>query len=132
MLTGRKRGRRIYVIRSLAFEADRSGAADGSAVLQEPHITFVDRSGAVTVADAPKATVKQRDNSVFMTGGVHARTAEGAVLTCDTLRYDAGTERFRGEGHVAVTGPNGDQLSGDHLDGDVRLHDARVTSGAQR
>lgn len=132
MLTGRKRGRRIYVIRSVAFEADRAGAADGSAVLQEPHITFVDRSGAATVADAPKATVKQRDNSVFMTGGVHARTAEGAVLTCDTLRYDAGTERFRGEGHVTVTGPNGDQLSGDHLDGDVRLHDAHVTSGAQR
>ena len=129
VLTGRKQGRRIYVIRALAFEGDIAGAG-GSAVLQEPHITFVDRSGAVTTADAPKATVKQRDKSVLMTGGVHARTAEGAVLTCDTLRYDASTERFHGEGHVAVTGPNGDQLTGDHLDGDVRLHDARVTSGA--
>jgi hypothetical protein len=66
-----------------------------------------------------------------MTGGVHARTADGAVLTCDTLRYDAGTERFRGEGHIVVTGPNGDQLGGDHLDGDVRLRDARVTSGTR-
>jgi LPS export ABC transporter protein LptC len=129
VLTGRKQGRRIYVIRALAFEGDIAGSAEGSAVLDEPHITFVDRSGAVTTADAPKATVKQRDKSVLMTGGVHARTAEGAVLTCDTLRYDASTERFHGEGHVAVTGPNGDQLTGDHLDGDVRLHDARVTSG---
>jgi len=129
VLTGRKQGRRIYVIRALAFEGDIAGSADGSAVLQDPHITFVDRSGAATIADAPKATVKQRDNTVFMTGGVHARTAEGAVLTCDTLRYDAGTERFHGEGHVVVSGPNGMQLTGDHLDGDVRLHDARVTSG---
>ena len=129
VLTGIKRGRRIYTIRSTAFEGDIAGSAGGSAVLQEPHIAFIDRSGAATVAEAPKATVKQRDKSVFMTGGVHARTADGAVLTCDTLRYDAGTERFRGEGHVAVTGPNGDQLGGDHLDGDVRLRDARVTSG---
>ncbi|HEV2739911.1 MAG TPA: LPS export ABC transporter periplasmic protein LptC [Candidatus Elarobacter sp.] len=131
VLTGRKQGRRIYVIRALAFEGDIAGSADGSAVLQEPHITFVDRSGANTIADAPKATVKQRDNTVFMTGGVHARTAEGAVLTCDTLRYDARGERFHGEGHIVVTGPNGTQLTGDHLDGDVRLHDARVTSGGR-
>jgi LPS export ABC transporter protein LptC len=129
VLTGTKKGRRIYVIRSTAFEGDIAGSTDGTAVLQETHISFFDRSGAVTIAEAPKATVKQRDKSVFMTGGVHARTADGAVLTCDTLRYDAGTERFRGEGHVAVTGPNGDQLGGDHLDGDVRLRDARVTSG---
>ena len=131
VLTGTKKGRRIYVIRSTAFEGDIAGSADGSAVLQEAHITFVDRSGAVTIAEAPKATVKQRDKSVLMTGGVHARTAEGAVLTCDTLRYDAGTERFHGEGHVTVTGPNGEQLDGDHLDGDVRLNDARVTSGSR-
>jgi hypothetical protein len=131
VLTGTKKGRRIYVIRSTAFEGDIAGGADGSAVLQETHIAFFDRSGAVTIAEAPKATVKQRDKSVFMTGGVHARTADGAVLTCDTLRYDAGTERFRGEGHVLVTGPSGDQLGGDHLDGDVRLRDARVTSASR-
>jgi len=130
VLTGTKKGRRIYVIRSTSFEGDIAGSADGNAVLQETHITFVDRSGAVTIAEAPKATVKQRDKSVFMTGGVRARTMEGAVLTCDTLRYDAGTERFRGEGHVVVTGPGGDRLGGDHLDGDVRLRDARVTSGS--
>nr|MDQ6941155.1 LPS export ABC transporter periplasmic protein LptC [Candidatus Eremiobacteraeota bacterium] len=130
VLTGTKHGRRIYIIRSTSFEGD-TAAGDGTAVLLETRIAFVDRSGAVTVAEAPKATVKQRDKSVFMTGGVHARTAEGAVLTCDTLRYDAGTERFRGEGHVAVAGPNGERLDGDHLDGDVRLHDARVTSGSR-
>ena len=131
VLTGTKKGRRIYVIRSTAFEGDIAGGADGSAVLQDTRIAFIDRSGAATIAEAPKATVKQRDKSVFMTGGVHARTADGAVLTCDTLRYDAGTERFRGEGHVVVTGPSGDQIGGDHLDGDVRLRDARVTSGSR-
>jgi lipopolysaccharide assembly outer membrane protein LptD (OstA) len=73
--------------------------------------------------------VKQRDNSIDMTGGVHARTADGGVLTCDDLRYDANRERMYGEGHVVLTGPNGLQLRGDHLDGDVRFHDVRVTSG---
>lgn len=130
VLSETKGGRRIYVIRAIQFEGDiGGGSADGAAVLQQPHITFIDRSGARTVADAPKATVKQRDKSVFMTGGVHARTAEGAVMTCDTLRYDGDSERFRGEGHVRLTGPSGLELDGEHLEGDVRLHDVRVTSG---
>ena len=54
------------------------------------------------------------------------------ILTCDNLRYDANRERLYGEGHVVLTSPNGLQLRGDHLDGDVRLHDVRVTSGDQR
>ena len=102
------------------------------AVFSQPHVTFVDKTGAITIADAPKATVKQRDNSIDMTGGVHARTADGGVLTSYDLRYDATRERLYGEGHVVLTGPNGLQLRGDHLDGDVRLHDVRVTSGGPR
>ena len=129
ILTGTKSNRRLYTIRALVFEGDVSGSEDGVATLQQPHVTFVDKSGSVTVADAPKAVVKQRSNSIDMTGGVHARTAEGGILTCDDLRYDARTERFHGKGHVVVTSPSGLQLSGDHLDGDVRLHDVKVTSG---
>jgi len=123
-------GRRVYTIRAMLFEGDIVGSHEGTAVLQQPHVTFVDKSGAVTVADAPKATVSQRDKSVLMTGGVRARTQEGSILTCDTLRYDTETERFDGEGHVVLRGANGAVLEGDHLDGDVRLHDVRVTSGA--
>jgi LPS export ABC transporter protein LptC len=129
VLTDTKQGRKIYTIRALVFEGDIGGSSDGVATLEQPHVTFVDKTGSVTIADAPKATVMQRDKSILMTGGVHARTQDGAVLTCDTLRYDADNERLYGEGHVVMTGPNGLALNGDHLDGDVRLHDVKVTSG---
>ncbi len=130
VLTETIRGRRVYTIRAMLFEGDIAGSHEGSAVLQRPHVIFVDKSGSATVADAPKATVSQRDKSVLMSGGVRARTQEGSILTCDTLRYDTETERFDGEGHVVLRGQNGAVLQGDHLDGDVRLHDVRVTSGA--
>jgi len=128
VLTETKNNRRRFTVRALAVEGNLLGT-DGVAVFSQPHVTFVDKTGSITVADAPKATVKQRDNSIDMTGGVHARTADGGVLTSDDLRYDANRERLYGEGHVVLTGPNGLQLRGDHLDGDVRLHDVRVTSG---
>ena len=126
IITDTKNGRKIYTIRTMLFEGD---IASGTAELQQPHVTFIDKTGSVTIADAPKATVSQHDKSVLMTGGVHARTQDGAVLTCDTLRYDSARERLIGEGHVVMTGPNGLSLTGDHLDGDVRLHDVKVTSG---
>lgn len=126
IITDTKQGRKIYTIRTLMFEGD---IAAGIANLDQPHVTFVDKSGSVTIADAPKATVNQHDKSILMTGGVHARTQDGAILTCDTLRYDSDRERLYGEGHVVMTGPNGLMLTGDHLDGDVRLHDVKVTSG---
>jgi LPS export ABC transporter protein LptC len=131
VLTQSKHNRRIYTIRALSVEGNLIGT-DGTGVFAQPHVTFVDKTGSVTIADAPEATVKQRDNSIDMTGGVHARTADGGVLTCDSLRYDAHRERLYGEGHVVLTGSNGLQLTGDHLDGDVRLHDVRVTSGGNR
>ncbi|MGD0052941.1 MAG: LPS export ABC transporter periplasmic protein LptC [Vulcanimicrobiaceae bacterium] len=126
IITETKQGRTIYTIRTLMFEGDLAG---GVGVLQQPHVTFVDKSGAVTIADAPKATIDQHDKSIVMMGGVHARTQDGAVLTCDTLRYDSDRERLYGEGHVVLTGPNGLTLVGDHMDGDVRLRDVKVTSG---
>jgi hypothetical protein len=131
VMTWSKANRKVYTIRALSFVGNAVGGTNGSAVLDRPHITFIDRSGSATVADAPKATVKQRDNSIDMMGGVGARTAEGGILTCVNLRYDATTERLHGEGHVVLTGPNGLQLSGDHLDGDVRLHDVKVWSGGR-
>ena len=130
VMTWSKGNRKVYTIRALAFVGDAVGGANGSGVLDRPHITFIDKGGS-TVADAPKATVKQRDNSIDMTGGVHARTAQGGLLTCDTLRYDAHSERLYGEGHVVLSAPNGLQLSGDHLDGDVRLSDVKVWSGSR-
>ncbi|SRR5665213_700124 len=121
------RGRKVYTIRALSSVAERYGTEQGSGELEQPHVTFVDKGGTITIADAPKAHVRERDNTVVMSGGVHAHTSSGSVLTCDTLTYNGKTERFQGEGNVQLSAPNGLQMAGRHLDGDVKLQDVRVT-----
>lgn len=121
-------GRKVYTIRALSGELQRQGGAGATGDLEQPHITFVDKTGKTTIADAPKAHIAERDKSVLMTGGVHARTSDGILMTCDSLRYDGNTERFLGVGNVVLTGPNL-SMSGDRLDGDVRLQDVKMTQG---
>ena len=123
------RGRKVYTIRALSGAMQRSGTNQATGDLEQPHITFFDRKGSTTIADAPKAHITERDKSVLMTGGVHARTSNGSVLSCDALTYYGNTERFHGEGHVHLTGPNGLTLAGEHLDGDTKLQDVTVTGG---
>ncbi len=126
------RGRKVYTIRALSSVGERSTSGDAVARLVQPHVIFVDRAGARTIADAPKAQVTERDKSVVMTGGVRATTSGGNVLTCDVLTYEGATETLRGEGHVRLASPNGLELGGDHLTGDVRLQNVKITSGARR
>ena len=123
-------GRKIYTILALSEDIQRNGTNEAIGQLEQPHITFVDKSGVTTIADAPKAHVTERDKTVVMTGGVHAHTSSGSVLSCDTLTYNANTERFRGEGNVRLTAPNGLALGGQHLDGDVKLQNVKVTGNA--
>jgi lipopolysaccharide assembly outer membrane protein LptD (OstA) len=127
-LSEMKRRRTIYIVRADSFVADTAAGhtATGSGSFDQPHITFIDRSGARTVADAPKAVLTSADKSVLMTGGVRARSQDGNVLSCDRLRYDGNTERIHGDGHVVMTTPTGLTLVGDEIDGDVRLADVRV------
>ena len=128
------RGRKVYTIRALSTFATSYGTNAATGSLEQPHVTFVDKSGSTTVADAPKARVTARDKTVVMTGGVHARTSAGTVLTCDTLTYHGDTERFDGRGHVRLDSPNGADsvaISGDRLDGDVRLQDVKITRGTR-
>jgi LPS export ABC transporter protein LptC len=127
-LSEMKNRRTIYIVRATSFVADTAAGrtATGSGAFVQPHITFVDRSGAQTVADAPKAVLTSADKSVLMTGGVHARSQDGNVLSCDRLRYDGDSERIHGDGNVVMTTPAGLTLVGDELDGDARLQDVRV------
>jgi lipopolysaccharide assembly outer membrane protein LptD (OstA) len=127
-LSEMKHQRTIYIVRATSFVADTAAGqtAAGSGTFVDPHITFVDRSGARTIADAPKAVLTSADKSVFMTGGVHARSQDGNVLSCDRLRYDGTSERIHGDGHVVMTTPTGLILVGDEMDGDARLADVRV------
>jgi LPS export ABC transporter protein LptC len=128
-LSEMKNRRTIYIVRAKSFVADTvaSRTATGSGEFQDPHITFVDRSGSRTVADAPKAVLTSADKSVVMTGGVQARSQDGNVLTCDRLRYDGNSEHIHGDGNVVMRTPAGLTLVGDDLDADARLQNVRVT-----
>jgi hypothetical protein len=123
-----KHQRTMYVVRALSFVADTSSgrSATGSGSFDRPEITFIDRNGARTVADAPKAVLTSADKSILMTGGVRARSQGGNVLACDQLRYDGTTERIHGSGHVVLQTPAGLTLTGNQLDGDARLQNVRV------
>jgi lipopolysaccharide assembly outer membrane protein LptD (OstA) len=127
---GSAKSRQLYNVRYRSSVGERTGPTNAVITLDLPHIIFYDRTGKQLVADAPKAKVTQQDKNVYMTGGVHARSQDGTVLTCDRLRYDGRTEKLQGDGHVVMTspsGPNSLQMTGEHLYGDVRLDHVKVT-----
>jgi LPS export ABC transporter protein LptC len=121
------KGRKVYTIRALSSEGEQTGAGNSIATLEQPHVTFVDKSGTATIADAPKAHVTGQDKNIVMTGGVHAMTSSGSVMTCDVLTYNGQNERLHGDGHCRLVGSNGVEMTGNHIDGDVRLQEVKIT-----
>jgi len=129
-LTEQKKNRVVYVLRADSNTSIRLAEGAGRSDFVRPHVTFY--SGPRTiVADAPKATVEERDRSVLMSGGVVARTEKGMTLNSDTLSYDDATERLHGEGNVVVTTPQGEELRGDHLDYDMRTSEMHVSGNVR-
>jgi hypothetical protein len=120
-----KATRIAYELRALSSQADIVGT-QSVVHFDQPHITFFDQHGKRLIADSPQAKITQRDKSVLMSGGVHARAEDGSVLSCDTLRYDGRTEKLYGQGHVLLASPNDLTLIGNYLVGDIRLDDVRV------
>jgi LPS export ABC transporter protein LptC len=120
-----KRTRIAYQLRAVSSQADIIGS-QSVVTFERPHITFLDHQGKKLIADSPQAKVTQRDKSVVMSGGVHARAEDGSVLGCDTLRYDGRTETLHGAGHVTLSGPNDLTLTGNYLEGDIRLDNVRI------
>src|ERR1700736_787937 len=55
------RGRKVYTIRALSGSLQRATTNQATGDLEQPHITFIDKSGAITIADAPKARVAERN-----------------------------------------------------------------------
>lgn len=121
------KGRKVYTIRALSSEGEQTGAGNSVATLEQPHVTFVDKSGTATIADAPKAHITGQDKNVVMTGGVRATTSSGSVMTCDVLTYNGQTERLHGDGHCRLVGSNGVEMTGNHIDGDARLQEVKIT-----
>ncbi len=121
------RQRKIYAYRALSDDLVHLANGDDILNLHQAHITFRAADGSVLIADAPRATVTQRTKDVLMSGGVRAQKPDGSILTCSTLRYDGRTERIHGEGNVRLTSPHGFELTGDRLDGNVRLEQIRIS-----
>ncbi|HEY1728541.1 MAG TPA: LPS export ABC transporter periplasmic protein LptC [Candidatus Baltobacteraceae bacterium] len=96
-------GQVMYDVRSSTVVYDR--ASDGTAVatFTTPHVTFASPDGRVVIADSPKAVAHDRDKSVVMTGGVHAKTSDSKVLTCTTLTYDELHAQILCVGNVVLT-----------------------------
>jgi len=97
------RGQVMYDVRSSTVVYDR--ASDGTAVatFTSPHVVFQSPDGRRVIADSPKAVAHDRDKSVVMIGGVHARTSDSKVLTCNTLTYDELHAQILCVGNVVLT-----------------------------
>jgi LPS export ABC transporter protein LptC len=130
VLTERRRGRVVYVLHADANVSNRFAAGTGHSVFTNPHIVFYQPGGKTLTAVSPAASVEEVDKTVLMSGGVHAHTADGVTLTCDTLEYDDRNQMMHGRGNVVVTSPRGERLNGDTLDTDTQLNNVRVSGSA--
>jgi len=126
------RRRQLYEILALSDAGDRSANGDERVTFDQAHITFHAADGTRLIADAPRAMVEDRTKEVLMSGGVRARTQDGAILTCRTLHYDGRTERLHGEGDVRLTSAQGFVFTGDRFDGNIRLDHIHMTRGNAR
>jgi LPS export ABC transporter protein LptC len=111
---------KVYVLRADSVNAVYTGVATGRSNFTNPHVVFYGDAGKRLTAEAPAGTVVEKDKTVLMTGGVHARTQDGMTLTSDTLRYDDESQLVHGVGHVVVTFPAGEQLQGETVDWNLR------------
>jgi LPS export ABC transporter protein LptC len=114
-LTKQKDNRRVYVLRADSETGQYFGDNTGRSDFVRPHVTFFAKDGSHIVADAPAGTIVEKEKTVKMSGGVHARTGDGKTLASDTMRYSDGTDTLYGDGNVVVTTPAGERLEGSTL-----------------
>lgn len=129
--TAQKKNRKVYVVRADDQRGEYLGQGTGRIDFTNPHVTFFESDGGKVVADAPYGTVVERDKTMLMSGGVHARTQDGKTLTCDRLNYDDATQMMHGEGNVVITAPGGEVMQGERFDADLKFSTVHV-SGAPR
>ncbi len=111
----------------IAHSYESSGAQGTSvATFFQVHVTFYGKNGARLAADASQAIVDEAQNTITLADAVRARTATGMMLRCDRLRYDRSTQRVHGEGHVIITDGHGMRATGNSVDTDITLTNARM------
>ena len=128
--TKQKGTHKVYVLRADTVNAVYNGTSTGRSNFTNPHVTFYGDGAKELIADAPAGTVVEKDKTVVMTGGVHARNQDGMTLVSDTLRYDDESQVVHGTGHVVVDFPHGEQLQGETVDWNLRNGQVNVR-GAQ-
>jgi lipopolysaccharide export system protein LptA len=126
-LTKQKANRTVYVLRADSETGQYFGGNTGRSDFVNPHVTFYASGGRQIVADAPAGTLVEKEKTVTMTGGVHARTQDGKTLTSDRMRYNDDTETLYGDGDVVVTTPQGERLEGSELVWNLRSGRLDVT-----
>lgn len=119
-LTKQKANRKVYVLRADSETGKYFGDNTGRSDFVNPHVTFFENDGRRIVADAPAGTLVEKDKTVKMSGGVHARTEDGKTLASDTMRYNDDSQTLYGDGDVVVTTPQGERLEGNSLVWDLR------------
>jgi LPS export ABC transporter protein LptC len=125
--TAQKKNRKVYVVRADDQRGEYLGQGTGRIDFTNPHVVFYQTDGRTVVADAPLGTVIERDKTMLMSGGVHARTQDGKTLSCDRLNYDDATQMLHGEGNVVITAPGGEELQGERVDADLQFSTVHVT-----
>ena len=127
-MTELRDGKIRYAIAADSLRGHYAGQDTGTSELVNPHITFLASGGKRLVAVAPAGTVVEKDKTVRMAGGVHARSQDGMTLASDTLRYDDQTQVVHGAGHVVVTFPRGERLDGDTVQWNLRTGDVEMNT----
>jgi LPS export ABC transporter protein LptC len=115
-LTKQRRNRKVYVLRADAAKGQDFGTNTGRSSFVNPHITFYGSDGKQVVADAPAGLVIESEKSVYLSGGVHARSQDGITLTSDNMRYNDTTQTMHAEGNVVMDSPQGSEMRGSTLD----------------
>ena len=130
-MTQLRHGQVRYTLIADALRGHYAGADTGTSQLVNPDITFLATGGKRLVAVAPAGTVVEKDKTVLMNGGVHARSQDGMTLASDSLRYDDQSEIVHGQGHVVVTFKSGERLTGDTVDWNLRTGDIEMNTGSK-
>lgn len=114
--------RKIYELVANSTESTMPSKNQFRGVFLKTHITFYLPDGSTLVGQAPVTVVDRSAQTVTMQNGVHGRTTDGVVLTCNQLVYSQATGQLHGTGNVhIVKSSEGLSMTGGSFTSDLKL-----------
>lgn len=114
--------RKIYELVASSTESTIPSQNQFRGVFLKTHITFFLPDGSTLVGQAPVTVVDRSRQTVTMQNGVHGRTTDGVILSCDQLVYSQATGQLRGTGNVhIVKSSDGLSMTGGSFTSDLKL-----------